>query len=189
MNPSQQMHVIEDMRDDALPDSSDTATHLSQVEKAVQIGEDAARKVLQAALPQGLSRAAILVVDVSSHTLELAKACYKERVAKTHQTPIYYLDMAESESELEWQRHHLESWLSEGYIDGSIGLPPGAPSLMPKELPSDVVTALPPKPDLNTLAWSAKKDEVAGLPTLKTPTRSYKRGMTTLSTEADSKNG
>lgn len=169
MNPSQQMHVIEDMRDDALPDSSDTATHLSQVEKAVQIGEDAARKVLQAALPQGLSRAAILVVDLSSHTLELAKACYKERVAKTQQTPIYYLGMAESESELEWQRHHLESWLSEGYIDGSIGLPPGAPSLMPKELPSDVVTALPPKPDLNTLAWSAKKDEVAGLPTLKTP--------------------
>ncbi|CAK8992869.1 unnamed protein product, partial [Durusdinium trenchii] len=168
MNPSNSMHVIEDMRDDALPDSSDTATHVSQAEKSIQIGEDAARKLLQAALPQGLSRAAILICDLSAHTLDLAKAVYREKVAKSITTPLYYVGFAENDAEKEWQTHHLHGWLSEGFLNGSIPLPPGAPVLMSKDLPAESVSALPPKPDLSTLNWSQKKDS-SGLPSLVTP--------------------
>ena len=170
MLPSSQMLTIEDMHPEALPDSSDLATHVSQSEKHQQIGQDAARKLMQAVLPGAAisaSRAAILIVDCSAHTLEFAKAVYEERARKSANVPLYYLGFAETSAELEWQQHHLQTWLSEGFLSGDLPLPAGAPALMSKELPAELTSALPPKPELNTLTWSNKKAD--GLPTLKTP--------------------
>ena len=168
MQSSNDMLVIEDMHEEALPGSSDATTHVSQAEKHQQIGMDAARKLLKSVLPPELpSRGAFLILDTTAHTMELAKAVFQERASKSSTTPLYYLGLAEKEGEREWQQHHVCSWLAEGFLNGSIPLPVGAPALMPKELPAELATSLPPKPDLNTLVWSDKK--VNGLPSLKTP--------------------
>ncbi|CAK9118015.1 unnamed protein product [Durusdinium trenchii] len=168
MLPSNQMLVIEDMNEDALPASSDTTTHVSQAEKHQQIGQDAARKVLQSIVPSDLqSRAAILVVDTTAHTLEFAKAAYLERASKSITIPLYYLGFSASAGEKEWQVDHLCTWLTEGFLSGELPYPSGAPPLMAKELPPEVTTALPPKPELTTLTWSTKK--VEGLQTIRTP--------------------
>ncbi|CAJ1407180.1 unnamed protein product [Effrenium voratum] len=124
--------------------------------------EDMHQKLCQTRL-----RAAILIVDCSAHTLEFAKAVYEERARKSANVPLYYLGFAETSAELEWQQHHLQTWLSEGFLSGDLPLPAGAPALMSKELPAELTSALPPKPELNTLTWSNKKAD--GLPTLKTP--------------------
>eukprot|EP00438_Fugacium_kawagutii_P007583 Skav225341 [mRNA] locus=scaffold3721:8917:12502:- [translate_table: standard] len=168
MLPSSDMVTIEDMHEDALPASTDITSHVSLAEKHQQIGVDAARKLVQAILPEEFPhRAAILVVDATPHSMEMAKAVYMHHAAKVMTTPVYYLAFSDSEEEKEWQLHHMTAWLSEGFLSGSLALPPGAPSMMPKELPADVVTTLPPKPELNTLSWSEKKKQ--GLQTLKTP--------------------
>lgn len=168
MLPSNEMLTIEDMHEDALPPSTDMTSHVSLAEKHQQIGMDAARKLLQALLPEELpQRAAILIVDTTAHTMEMAKAVYTHHAAKATTTPLYYIGFAETEEEKEWQTYHMNSWLSEGFLSGSLALPPGAPAMMPKELPADVTSALPPKPELNSLSWSEKKKK--GLNTLKTP--------------------
>ncbi|CAK9056713.1 unnamed protein product, partial [Durusdinium trenchii] len=99
--------------------------------------------------------------------MEFAKAVYIERASKSRTIPLYYLGLSEKEGEKEWQTHHMNSWLSEGFLDGSLALPVGAPALMSKELPAELATSLPPKPELTTLVWSEKK--VDGLQTLRTP--------------------
>ena len=40
--------------------------------------------------------------------------------------PLYYLGFAETSAELEWQQHHLQTWLSEGFLSGDLPLPAGA---------------------------------------------------------------
>ena len=151
MLPSSQMLTIEDMHPEALPDSSDLATHVSQSEKHQQIGQDAARKLMQAVLPGAAisaSRAAIPYMRSGRASLQM---------------PLYYLGFAETSAELEWQQHHLQTWLSEGFLSDDLPLPAGAPALMS----SRAHIGAPPKPELNTLTWSNKKAD--GLPTLKTP--------------------
>ena len=160
---------MEDLSEEALPTGTDDKTHPCQAEKYQQIGQDAASKILSGALtnaPAEAERAAILIVDPSARTLEFAKAAYELR--KTAGQPLYYLGFAENDGQAEWQRFHLSTWLSEGFLNGSLPLPAGAQALAPAELPADLVAALPSKPDLGTLTWSNKKQE-DGLPTLKTP--------------------
>ena len=167
MIASSEMETIEDMSEEALPASSDMSTHVSQAEKHAQCGADAARKVLQALLPT-TSRAAVLVVDTTAHTLDFAKATFLERTSGSRPgMSVYYAGFAETEGELEWQRYHLLTWLSDGFLSGEVPLPAGAPALGPEEVPKELVSSLPPKPELGTLVFTTKK--VDGLPTLKTP--------------------
>ena len=169
MLPTAEMLVIEDMSETALPSGTEMTTHKNQSEKHQQIGKDAAYKLLLSFLT-GLNeteRTAILIVDLSAHTLEMAKAAYEIRSSAAIGTPVFYLGFAESEGELEWQKFHLSSWLAERFLNGNLKLPPGMTPLGDAELPSELVSALPNKPELSTLTWSQKK--VDGLPTLKTP--------------------
>ena len=165
---SSELVQIEDLSDLALPNSTDSTTHPNQAEKFQQIGQDAAKKILTAALTNlgsEAERTALLIVDLSSRTLEFAKATCE--VKKTVSTPLYYLGLTESDSELEWQRFHLATFLSDQFLQGTLPYPAGAPPLGPEELPADLVTAVPNKPDLGTLTWCNKKQD--GLPSLKTP--------------------
>ena len=167
---SAEMHVIQDMSETALPTTTDVTTHASQVEKHQQIGVTAASKILTA-FCSGLAeseRAALLLVDLSTHTLEFAKAAYEVR--QSLNLPTYYLGFSQSEGELEWQKYHLGTHLSEKFLQGSLPLPPGTSPLAPAELPTELVSALPGKPELTTLGWSTKKCS-DGLPSLKTPDR------------------
>ena len=160
---------MEDLSEEALPSSTDDKTHPCQAEKHQQIGQDAASKILASALtnaPAEAERAAILIVDPSARTLEFAKAAYE--LKKTIGLPVYYLGFAETDGQAEWQRVHMSMWLADGFLNGSLPVPAGHQPLAAAELPSELVTAMPPKPDLGTLTWSNKKHE-DGLPTLKTP--------------------
>ena len=166
--PTNDMLQIEDMNDEALPGSTDTSNQMSQAEKHQQIGVEAARKLCQGLLPNDLqSRAAIVFLDTTPHTLDACKAVYHERASGSCVAPLYWHGFSESEMEREWQTHHILSWLSEGFLDGSLPLPRGAPALMAKELPPELAASLPPKPELTSLTWSQKK--VDGLPTIRCP--------------------
>ena len=168
MLPSSDMVQIEDMNEEALPGSTDTANQMSQAEKHQQIGMEAARKLCQGLLPTDLqSRAAIVFLDTTPHTLDTCKAIYHERASGSCVAPLYWHGFSESEMEREWQTHHMLTWLSEGFLNGSLPLPRGAPALMAKELPPELAASLPPKPELTTLTWSQKK--VDGLPTIRCP--------------------
>ena len=165
---SAEMLVIQDMSEAALPASTDITTHVPQVEKHQQIGVTAASKVLTA-FCSGLSeaeRAALLLVDLSTHTLEFVKAAYEVR--QNLNLPMYYLGFSQTEGELEWQKYHLGTHFAEKFLQGSLPLPPGTSPLAPQELPAALVSALPGKPELTTLAWSTKKTN-DGLPSIKTP--------------------
>lgn len=163
------MLQIEDMNEDALPGSTDTTSQMSQAEKHQQIGVEAARKLCQGLLPNDLqSRAAIVFVDTTPHTLDACKAVYQERASGSCVAPLYWHGFSESEMEKEWQTYHMLTWLSEGFLDGSLPLPRGAPALMAKELPPEMAASLPPKPELTTLTWCQQK-KVDGLPTIRCP--------------------
>ena len=112
-------------------------------------------------------RPAILVLDLSSRTLEFAKATYELGRSGAAPGALYYLGFAESAAEEEWQRYHLGSWMANGFLEGTLKLPAGSQPLGPAELPPELVTGLPPKPDLTTLTWSNRKKD--GLVTPKTP--------------------
>lgn len=159
---------IEDLSEDSLPTSTDATFKVNVAEKFQQVGVDAAFKLLSASLTNlqnEAERTAILILDLSSRTLDFAKAAYK--LKKNINIPIFYLGMAEGEGQVEWQRFHMSQWLSQGFLEGSLPLPAGAQPLAPAELPAELVTAMPAKPDLGTLTWSTKKEN--GLPSLKTP--------------------
>ena len=116
---SAEMLVIQDMSEAALPASTDITTHVPQVEKHQQIGVTAASKVLTA-FCSGLSeaeRAALLLVDLSTHTLEFAKAAYEVR--QNLNLPMYYLGFSQTEGELEWQKYHLGTHFAEKFLQGS----------------------------------------------------------------------
>ena len=163
--------TIEDMAENALPPNTDPSfqSH-GQTEKFAQCGQDAASKLLTAMLSNGLNeseRTAILVLDLSSRTLEFAKATYELGRSGAAPGAVYYLGFAESAAEEEWQRYHLGSWMANGFLEGTLKLPAGSQPLGPAELPPELVTGLPPKPDLTTLTWSNRKKD--GLVTPKTP--------------------
>lgn len=165
---SSELVEIEEMSEMALPQGTDDKTHPAPAEKFQQIGHGAAFKLLSATVTNAMAegdRKALLVVDLGSRTLDFAKAVYKLR--ESVKTPLYYLGFAETDEQIEWQQFHLSQWLALGYLDGTLQLPAGAPPLGSAELPAELVTAAPAKPDLGTLTWSTKKKD--GLPTLKTP--------------------
>eukprot|EP00435_Cladocopium_sp_Y103_P075831 s119_g66.t1 len=146
---SSELVEIEDLSELALPSTTDASTHPPPAEKFQQIGIDAAQKLLSAAtsnLAAEAERTALLVVDLSSRTMEFAKATYALRKIST-------------------------IWASAkqiaSFLEGKLPLPSGAQPLGPAELPAELVSAMPSKPELGTLTWSSKKQD--GLPTLKTP--------------------
>lgn len=160
---------MEDLADDSLPTTTLETTHVGQAEKFQQLGEGAALKLLQATLsnlPTEAERSAILVVDLSSRTLDFAKATYQLRGSVN--LPLYYLGYCETPGQSEWQRFHMSAHLATGFLEKKLPLPPGAQPLADKELPAELVTALPSKPDLGTLTWNTAKKQ-GGLPTLRTP--------------------
>lgn len=164
---SAELVEMEDMSDASLPQGTDDKTHPAPAEKFQQIGQGAAFKLLSATLSKAGEgdRKAILVVDLSSRTLDVAKAAYELR--KSVNAPLYYVGFGDNEEQIEWQQFHMSTWLAQGFLDGSLPLPAGAPPLGSADLPAELVSAMPTKPDLGTLTWSTKKQD--GLPTLKTP--------------------
>lgn len=113
-------------------------------------------------------REQLCYLSTSARIPWFAKAAYEVR--QSLNLPTYYLGFSQTEGELEWQKYHLGTHLSEKFLQGSLPLPPGTSPLAPAELPTELVSALPGKPELTTLAWSTKKCS-DGLPSLKTPDR------------------
>ena len=105
------------------------------------------------------------MVDLSSRTLDVAKAVYELR--KSVNARLYYVGFGDNEEQIEWQQFHMSTWLAQGFLDGTLPLPAGSPPLGSADLPAELITAMPNKPDLGTLTWNTKKQD--GLPTLKTP--------------------
>ncbi|CAJ1385994.1 unnamed protein product [Effrenium voratum] len=138
------MVTIEDIAENALPQTTDTSTHIKPAEKHQQIGVDAARKLLRGFV-QGMessSRASILVVDLSLHSAELCKAALLEHACGQGQLqlPCYYIGFAADEEKLEWANHHMEEFLANSFLDQSLPLPKSA-SIPPAKLESGLGAA------------------------------------------------
>lgn len=162
---------IEDVSREALPSTTYLETYVNPPEKHQQIGVDASRKLLRGFL-QGLesptgARCAVLIVDLSIHTCDVLKAALMDSILSTAGMSTYYLGFAAGEDKLEWAGQHMEDWLANGFLDGSIALPKSV-SLPPESLPQEVIEKTPPQPHLNVLTW-CNKVKFEGVGTLKTP--------------------
>ncbi|CAE7709399.1 unnamed protein product [Symbiodinium sp. CCMP2592] len=163
--------AIEDLDPAALPTTTDAHVHVPQPEKAMQIGESAARSILRGFLAQDSTvgatagtRSAFLCIDLSPHTCDFSRAALAET-----KLPVYYLGLTRSEGELEWSKSFVRDWLADSFLDGSLQLPPTM-SLPPIEMPTELQQAAPPLPNLQTLLLN-KVQKYEGLPSLKTPDR------------------
>ena len=65
------------MADDSLPNTTDPETHGNPAEKVMQIGEDAATKIIEGFLNKGSGkvgvRTATLLVDLTTHTADVVR--------------------------------------------------------------------------------------------------------------------
>ena len=163
------MVTIEDIRNDALPETTSQDTKQPQGEKHQQLGLEAGRKIVEALCTnlQEQQRGAFAFIDATAHTLEFAKACYLENAEKKLSLPLYYIGFAEGAEKYEWSCYHMKAWLADGFLSGAVKLPPGA-VLPGEELPEGTAAAVPPRPELTTLVW-CQKCKADGLPTLRVP--------------------
>ena len=139
---------IEDMSETALPTSTSDSHHPTQAEKAQQCGIPAARSLLRGFLARettGGVRSATLFVDMTTHTMDFARALILEKGSQA----VFYAGFTRDHGELEWSRSLLRDFLSQGMLDGSIKLPPGS-TLPPAELPAEMVTSSPPLPNFGS---------------------------------------
>lgn len=165
--PTRDLVVIEDLSPDSLPNTTDLQTSINPPEKHQQLGVDAARKYLRGITQNlaGNGRFAVFVVDLSCHTTEMCKAVQLE--APQAHVPMYYMGFAADSNKLDWAQQHVETWLSEEFLNQGVPLP-SSTVLPPKALPSDQCEAAPPQPQLSVLAW-CNRVKFEGLPSLKTP--------------------
>lgn len=171
LTPTRELLQVEDVSPEALPTSTNTDTYINPAEKHQQIGQDAGKKLLRGFL-QGMEspsggRCAVLIVDLSLHVCDGLKAATAEYLLSNSGLPTYFLGFAAGEEKLEWAEEHYTSWLSAGFLDGSLPVPKSV-MLPPVELSSELVEAAPPQPQLNTLTWN-KQVKYEGVPTLKMP--------------------
>ena len=165
--PTKEMLTIEDLSETALPSTTSDVTHPSQAEKAQQCGVSAARSILRSFLSREGSnsgqRMATLVVDLSPHTLDFARAVATER----GNNPIFYVGFCRPE-DVDWSRAQMTEFLKDGFLDGSLKLPPSCsiPAAQPPEELQE--SASLPLPTLNSFVIN-KSVKIDGLPTLKTP--------------------
>ena len=75
MLPTSEMFCIEDVSEDALPQSTNVASHIYGPEKAAQYGSSAAHALLTETLSiQSTRRLLLFVVDFNAHTCDCARA-------------------------------------------------------------------------------------------------------------------
>ena len=148
-----------------MPTTTDADHHISQAEKHMQIGTDAATKLLQAVVTglQPASRKVLFIIDLSSHTAELMKAFVD--LHGQWEIPAYYFGLCEDEVHMDWVTKQGQGWAKAHFLDGNMKIPNFM--LPPATVPTELVAMLPPKPTLTTMLWSAVKDR--GVDTLIVP--------------------
>ena len=169
--PTSKMLLVEDLSDTALPQTTDTTTHINPPEKCQQIGVSAAKCLLRGFLNAEASaeRTATLVIDLTVHTLDMSRAFVSEKNHKALPATTHYMGFVTSEDHKDWAEKTLVNYLTEGYlqVDGAdIPLPPDQ-VLPPAEMPADLVQTAPALPSLNLLVPNEKlrADGVASLST------------------------
>ena len=157
---------IEDMAEDSVPVSTDADTHMSQVEKHQQLGEDAGAKLLNGFL-EGIQNTAgkriYMILDLSARTGCLARA-YLNMMACFSQ-PVMYMGFCNDAVEHEWLQCNLRDFTKGKVLNNEISIPGiTIPSQQP---PPALLGSTPPKPDLNIMVWAPVKNN--GVETLKLP--------------------
>ncbi len=112
----QDLWLIEDMDEAALPATSDPASHVKRTEKYHQLGEDAMMQILRATLGSiaPAKRTCAIVVDGHMRTTELARATLA--LQATLGFPVYYWGMALPGIEEEWGTRMLAHHWQEAFL-------------------------------------------------------------------------
>lgn len=168
---TQNLCVIEDMDTTAVPATTNAVTHINPPEKAQQLGPDACRKCLRG-ICQGLQnpsgqRTVLLLIDLSMHTCDFARAAVLESFSGQMQLPFYYLGFGTEDLKTEWAKDFMVDFVSTGFLRGEFSLPAAA-SLPPAAIPAEKVEAAPPQPQLLLMTW-CQKAKYEGLPSIRTP--------------------
>lgn len=107
--------VIEDCSEDALPTTTTLTHNANAAEKCCQLGKDAAYSMLRGALGAlggSSGKPAVLVVDLFSHTGDVAKACMKERFNPAMSLNLRYLGLHSSQLEAMCFANQLGEWIA-----------------------------------------------------------------------------
>ena len=161
MLAAKDMVVMEDMAEGALPATTTAHQNQSMTERHIQIGLDAASKLL-ASLLSGTTAdnvAAFAVVDLSPRTGDFGLAVL--HAIQDSLVPVHYIACPEDDEHADWLDWWMKHKTAELILTGS--LKPTGVLLPPEEPPAEELTCLPPKPTLSALVWADRQGESAAV--------------------------
>ena len=161
MLAAKDMVVMEDMAEGALPATTTAHQNQSMTERHIQIGVDAASKLL-ASLLSGTTAdnvAAFAVVDLSPRTGDFGLAVL--HAIQDSLVPVHYTACPEDDEHADWLDWWMKHKAAELILTGS--LKPTGVLLPPEEPPAEELISLPPKPTLSALVWADRQGESAAV--------------------------
>ena len=166
MLPGSSMRYVEDVNEEALPDSTDERVHLSQSEKFQQLGESAMVR-LQEAVLQNLStkdRKALVWMDLNMQTGDSFMAWLKTRDRCS--LPVFYYGLCDSDVCKDFNMHEAIDVVAKRFLSGELKIPGHSrPEQAP---PQDLLESEPSRPQLACMVWDGKRH---GLESAKVPDR------------------
>ena len=167
------MEIIMDVTETALPKTTDQTTHMAPAEKVQQIGCDACVSILHACMDKMKKPdLCFSLVDLFLHTGDMIKAAILFQAELTTFMKIH--SYASSDVEKEWLDQIINAWAREKFIDGTLKIRGAMP--LPEEIPRDMLEADVPLPQLHVCTWNDIK--VDGQPTLTLPDALYHKYST-----------
>ena len=153
MLKTRDMKTMDVINEEAAPTTTDVDTHQNPAEKTFQMGQNAMHKFLQSILT-GIKtdgkRKAVLVVDLFSHSTDLARA-FVELLPTLQTSAFYYRGFSDCDDEKEWADDLVQRHIREAFLQEKFTIPGHTP--MPTEIPSEMLEDAPSKPTLHAMAW------------------------------------
>jgi hypothetical protein len=163
--PTRDMRTVEDLDPSALPSTYDDSSGKNNVQvatKYMQIGEDAADKIIGGMLQnmEFAERSAVLLLDLSPDVGDFCNAFITNKAKYTF--PMFYFAACKDEVRLEWFEKTMQEHLVRLFGEGKLNVPGFTPK--PKDPPTSLLETAPPKPTLNLMTWLPDHDGKPNFP-------------------------
>ena len=142
------MREVENLADDALPESTDTTSRVKGASKYSQIGADCCHELLNGLLKGSTYSTigpALLLIDLHIMTGDMLQAFCKMRASTPH---VFYFGLAEDQNEASYVEQWIKNDMADKFLAGT-ALPNG--EKIEASVPDDLLEALPQNPRLNCL--------------------------------------
>ena len=150
--PGKLMREVENLAEDALPESSDASGRVKGAAKYAQLGPQCCHEVLTGLLTGSTYETVgpcLLLIDMHVMTGDMLQAFCQLRATMHH---LFYLGFAEDQNEATYVEQIVKSEMADRFLSGT-PLPTGEKIV--NDVPGDLLEALPQPPRVNCLAsWT-----------------------------------